>query len=123
MLLTGIAVAVTLVGLDEAGIRELNVRQQTFVPVELGLLQREHEGGDQQTEDQYEGHTSHHVRNGQAIDAVEDGVYREGSHIVREEREEREEKRREEKMRREKKRGRGRKRKRKRSYSSVSGRS
>lgn len=105
MLLTGIAVAVTLVGLDEAGVRELNVRQQTFVPVELGLLQREHEGGDQQTKDQYEGHTSHDVRDGQAIDAVEDGVYREEAHVVKEEmrREEREEK----------KRGRGRKREKK----------
>lgn len=74
MLLTGFTLAVPLMRLDKARIGELNVGQETLVPIQFGLLQRKNHDRSDQAENEHEGHANHDVRRAQAIEAVEGRV-------------------------------------------------
>lgn len=74
MLLTSFALAVPLMRLDKARIGELNVGQETLIPIQFGLLQRKNHDRSDQAENEHEGHANHDVRRAQAIEAVEGRV-------------------------------------------------
>lgn len=81
MLLTGFTLAVALMRLDKARIGELNVGQETLVPIQLGLLQRKNHDRSDQAENEHEGHANHDVRRAQAIEAVEGRVECVDTHV------------------------------------------